>query len=88
MQVSEAELRSMLAEAYERGWRGFLEGIEECVSDIVREFATRQQPDSYCSVTTTTTMETSLNSNIANPHYFYSSLTLPPPHNGGREDIV
>lgn len=87
MQVSEAELKSMLMEAYERGWRGFLEGSEECVSEIVVAFRSRVPPDPYYAVTTTT-VAPSHDSNASEPYYFYSSMTLPPPQNGGRGDIV
>lgn len=87
MQVSEAELRSMLADAYERGWRGFLEEADQCASEIVASFRSRNAPDPYCAVTTTT-VSPSLDSNASEPYYFYSSMTIPQTHSGSREEIV
>lgn len=87
MQVSESELRSMLVEAYERGWAGFLEGGEQCVSEIVAGFRLRTESDTYSSITTTTESPSYI-SNASDPYYFYSSMTLPPPQNSGRRDIV
>jgi len=87
VQVSEEELKSMLRRAYEGGWRGFMEGMEDCVSAIVSDFRPMSSSDPYGCVTTTTFAPSS-NPNVADPYYFYSTMTLPPPQSGGRGEIV
>lgn len=83
MQLSEKELKSLLAEAYERGYRGFLEGKDECVSSMLASFRLVEPSDSYCSITVS-----SPQANALDPYYLYSSMTFPPQQNSGRNEIV
>ena len=83
MQLSEKELRSLLSEAYERGYRGFLEGRDECVSGMLASFRPVSAADSYCSITIAPSQ-----SNALDPYYLYSSMTFPPQQNSGRDEIV
>jgi hypothetical protein len=87
MRVSKEELKSMLRSAYEAGWRGFMEGMEDCVSGIVSDFRGQVPPESYGCVTTTT-FAPSVDPNASDPYYFYSSMTLPPPQSGAGGEIV
>jgi hypothetical protein len=87
VQVSKEELKSMLRRAYEAGWRGFMEGMEDCVTEIVADFRLTRPSDPYGCVTTTTFTPSS-NPNTADPYYFYSTLTLPPPQSGAGGEIV
>jgi hypothetical protein len=87
MEVSEDELKSMLRRAYEGGWSGFLEGMEDCVSGIVADFRPRPAVNPHACVTTTTFTPSS-NPNVSDPYYFYSSMTLAPPQSGEDGEIV
>jgi hypothetical protein len=87
MHVSEEELKSMLRRAYESGWQGFMEGMEDCVSEIVSGFRPRPPVDPNACFTTTTFTPSS-NSNVTDPYYYYSSMTLALPQSGEGGEIV
>lgn len=83
--VDVKDLRGLLEEAYEGGFRGYLGMRDECVSRIISEFLSAKKNPPAASFTVTATPQ----ENIAAPYYSYStSMTMIPPEIVRREEIV
>lgn len=84
--IERSELESLLKAAYEEGAKGYLGMRDECVGRMVAEFIASRGSSHSPSFTLTTNMN--LNENIMAPYYLYSTMTVPPPEIGRRDEVV
>lgn len=84
--IEVAELKALLRRAYEEGNKGYLGMRDEVVEQIATEFKSSKNSAPAPSFTMTTNMN--LQENIVSPYYLYSTMTLPPPEIGRRDEVV
>lgn len=80
------ELKAMLAEAYEEGYRGYMGMKDECVARIVGEFLSSRpsSPEPF----STFSASSFCRENIPGHHYVYCTTAVPSLEMVRREEVV
>jgi hypothetical protein len=84
--VDVSELKNLLRSAYEEGNRGYLGMRDDFVDKTVDDFLSSRKASVEPSFTLTTNMN--VFENGSGPYYHYSTMTMPPPEIGQRDEVV
>lgn len=84
MEITQEQLKKLLAEAYEEGWRGFLEIRDEYAARTAASVALASKN----AEPITFTVSDSSFSNVTSPYYYHYTTTLALPENLRNDEVI